>query len=257
MSSLCCDAVLEAVQTTIFKGFEVEELLTVAMVSTDWRRMSESSNLWQDACGRAWAGKQGMQPPPRLFPWTRFSGAVARTLTGAEMRAILAARRVRTDTFLERQEYIDAFGSSGDGVASRARRPAAGVCRSDQSTPDLPKWKASYFAAQADSTRRAITMEELVGSTWTFVFKHPEMQAWLTAQKIEFVCANFNEDFSYKSDLDWIRGHDEGLSWYFSGPNGVRVGDYPELQPARTSDWGWTLENEYVLFSTLGERNDI
>ena len=34
----------------------------------------------------------------------RAPGEVARTLTGAEMRAILAARRVRTDTFLERQE---------------------------------------------------------------------------------------------------------------------------------------------------------
>ena len=48
---------------------------------------------------------------------------------------------------------------------------------------------------------------------------------------------------------DALMGVGESMRWRFMADGRVQVEEYPALRAKRTSDWGWTLENEWVVFT--------
>ena len=98
-----------------------------------------------------------------------------------------------------------------------------------------PKWKNNYIVAQLDSTRCSITKDELCSYRWKLRFKNwPDRQSPVDCK--------FYEDYTFQSDL-----FDHSMKWRFYAGS-VQVEQYPPNLVTRTKDWGWTFENEHVVF---------
>lgn len=144
---------------------------------------------------------------------------IANDLSVKELKLILAERRVNYQHLLEKQEFAE--------LVIKTTPKSTG--------PIHGRWKASYIAAELDSKRTTIEKHELCSKKWSFRFKQwPQDQAGLSAK--------FKEDYTYQSDL-----LDGDMRWRFYAGD-VQVEQYPPLKPSRTRDWGWRLDNDFVVF---------
>lgn len=123
-------------------------------------------------------------------------------------------------------------------------------------------WKSKYLRAETDRKRTAIKLEEICSFEWYFRFKRTAGPVW--TQELDPYWIN-NKDESKMMRRRFTREHllispkDDALEymqpdpyhWAFAsnGNNRVQVDDFPPLQVKRRSkDWGWIMENEWVLF---------
>ncbi|KAJ3090586.1 hypothetical protein HK102_003292, partial [Quaeritorhiza haematococci] len=125
------------------------------------------------------------------------------------------------------------------------------------------KWKASYMVAERDSKRTILTKDELCGNEWAIGFKAgmgfimpPELLAdgddeeegdegGEKGKKKRRPRAWFRDNYTYESEF-----FDTILPWRFL-VDSVQVQAYPPLRPSRKPDWGWQMENDYVVMDSL------
>jgi len=114
------------------------------------------------------------------------------------------------------------------------------LCINTTSNGNMP-WKTRFIIAEKDAIRTEITKEELCQHHWRFTFKvgvfgNGMYQAYPV--------------FTQNNEL--VMEHHGVMKWQFVENNKyVQVEQYPPLKPSRTSDWGWKLENPYVIFVSL------
>lgn len=120
-------------------------------------------------------------------------------------------------------------------------------------------WKQAYVTSIADSTRCHITEDELCSFPWTFRFKSTAGTYWTHcdpswnksgAPMYRF----FHHDGSITpNDGDPYWGNHESR-WAFrtsrlgrTGPY-VQVNHWPSMEISRTSNWGWEMQNLWVVY---------
>jgi len=98
-------------------------------------------------------------------------------------------------------------------------------------------WKRLYYEAEKDARRSFINKDELCSHKWKFTFQGFH---WRSAMMYPV----FREDYKFIMD-------DSVLDWRFTGDSRVQVEEYPPLTASRTADWGWRMENHYVVFTSI------
>lgn len=135
---------------------------------------------------------------------------------------------------------------------------------------------AAYWSSLRDSTRDVITRDELCSFVWTFRFKHQDLPWMLSHPFWRFMPVlyrRFHPDSTISATADDpIFGRHETV-WRFTsagsedhstdvdsqggssctGSQGkkIRVNHWPALTLARRRDWGWQMQNHYVMYQSL------
>ena len=133
---------------------------------------------------------------------------------------------------------------------SKVYNPAAG----DKSL----SWKSRYLRSDAERKRKKLTFSELTTFEWKFRFKRTAGSWWMEVDpywingkdESKMMKRRFAMDGTFQAigDTDPLMSPEEVMSWRFVGDNGaVQVEDYPPLKCRRLSDWGFCLENQWVL----------
>lgn len=208
------------------------DVLCCARVCKRWLACVECDEVWRALCAHKWRGKARMPfsftgAPQTPFGKVRLAPDAVDALSIKELKTLLAVRGVPSQRFLEKAEFRRAFHESTPVEVQGLSRLFGNV------------WKASYAYALRDATRREITPEELTGQAWVFFMKQ-------NAYMCEF---KFKPDGRIESNMRG--GVDRESRWKFVGysPRRVQVDEYPPLTVSRRpDDWGFRLENEYVLF---------
>jgi len=122
-------------------------------------------------------------------------------------------------------------------------------------------WKQKYLKAESDRQHSAatITATELTSFEWKFRFKRTagtwfqETDPYWIHGKDEskmmrrrFI-ANGSIFRAPKGDPFHNENEDEEMKWKFTSAGEVQVEQYPILRVRRTTDWGFILENAWVL----------
>jgi hypothetical protein len=122
---------------------------------------------------------------------------------------------------------------------------------------DLPTWKERYLRSDYERKRKKISFTELTTFEWRFRFKRTAGAWW--AQIDPYWVHNKDESrmmrrrFAVDGTFQAIGQNDPlmdphmAMSWRFVG-DGVQVEEFPVLQCSRTRDWGFVLENQWVIF---------
>jgi hypothetical protein len=122
-------------------------------------------------------------------------------------------------------------------------------------------WKQRYLMADADRKRTVISAEELCAFTWRFRFKRTAGAFWMQIDPYwlegkdpaAMVQRFFHPDGTLTSPVnDYLWGEDATMRWKSvtaaEGGMAVRINQYPNLTVSRTRDWGWRMENMWVVF---------
>lgn len=215
-----------------------EELSRCAFVSTAWHAaVEESDAAWLVCCRELWRGKEAMPDgtPQDPFPWFRLTTDVINGLSVKQLRQLLRLRRIDHSGFLEKSEFRKEF------VATMPRE-VQGWARAHRNI-----WQASYVYSLFDARRGDITKDELCGATWKLYFKQHGMQ-------VDF---SFEHDYRVNSPIR--AGITTDTRWTFAGynPRMVQVDRYPpHLVTRRAHDWGWKMENQWVVFYSEAKGTD-
>lgn len=77
---------------------------------------------------------------------------------------------------------------------------------------------------------------------------------WTTKDPNDRLKRFFSPDFTVVGPKDDRMWHNEVMAWSFlEGSNGnpnermVRINDYPPLKISRTKEWGWQMDNVWVV----------
>jgi hypothetical protein len=212
----------------ILSYLDAKALARVARVCAALRENADAEHLWRDLCRQRWQGKTLMVHEVQ-YRANLAHPAAAAALTVGELKHILRMRRVPVDGVLrEKSDLVAAVRRSCPEVAFRV--------------PLHSKWKASYAAAELDARRCELTMDELTAYPWRFQFKQ---------QRDMSMVSRFTKDFRYHS-------LDHNFDWRFYGQEYVQVAQFPPLRISRTADdWGWQLENHWVIFTLAPELKDV
>ena len=212
----------------VFAYLDALALCRAARTCRYFRDNADAEHLWRALCARRWAGK--LLVTHEVSPKANLSHpAAAAALTVGELKSILRARRVQVaGVLLEKSDLVQAVRKNYPEVVFR--------------TPLPSKWKASYAAQELDATRRELTMDELTSFPWRMHFKHsPTMQ----------MVSRFTKGFRYYS-------MDHNFDWRFYGQDSVQISQYPPLRMSRTpNNWGWQLENHYVILTLAPDLKDV
>ena len=134
---------------------------------------------------------------------------------------------------------------------------------------------SAYWASLRDAERDVVSREELCSFTWAFRFKHQDLP-WMLSHPfwrfMPLLYRRFHEDGSISAAADdpifgrhetiWrfaIAGSTDGSEEASSSSNGgernqgrrVRVTHWPALTLSRRPDWGWLMQNHYVVYTSL------
>jgi hypothetical protein len=120
-------------------------------------------------------------------------------------------------------------------------------------------WKQKYLRAESDRQHSAatITLAELTTFEWKFRFKRTA-GAWFQETDPYWVHGKdeskmmrrrfiANGSIFQAPEGDPFKIEDEEMKWKFTLAGEVQVEQYPPLRVRRTTDWGFTLENAWVL----------
>lgn len=178
----------EDITRQIFSLLPPRQLLKVALVSKQWRRLASLDQIWKEICLKQWDGKV----------------------------------------------YVPAADS------------------------DLGlSWKSRYVKAEADRKRTTLTLEELCAMPWRFRFKRTAGTWWESIDpywlhgkdESKMMIRTFTCDGLMIAPAgDPLMDPNEGMRWRFTAKNDVQVEDFPPLVVKRRPDWGFTLENQWVVF---------
>jgi len=251
----------------VFPFLGVKSLSRACLVCREWRDAADQDVLWKTLCARKWKTKMNVPrivlkdspfltetekagEPATLFPLARYGERTE--LKVKDLKQILQLRGIDFSSMLERSQFMNAVLASQPKSIMRW----TGAPKS--------KWKAAYIGAAHAALRPSITRTELVYNTWRLTFK-AQMQAGAEVHHFlitPFVdnsqqagwTAQFQADGRYTSNPAFQQN---ALEWKVaSGAGGqyekIQVGNYPPLTVGRTADWGYTLENEYVVFFQVG-----
>lgn len=212
----------------IFRYFDHLHLTSIARVCRRWREFADDDSVWRPLSLKLWTGKQHttMELAHRMQ-----YGSLANSLTMQEIRCILRKRNVQTKGLLEKSEWINSVKNT---------TPAKSYVAVAET-----KWKASYIAKLMDSKKKTISKDELCAIVWSFQFIRP-FQDNLEPLTVKFALLNsrFHPDYKYESTM-----FERRLNWRFYDGE-IQIEQYPCLSISRTSDWGWLLVNDHVVFSS-------
>jgi len=216
----------------VFTFLTAWELVMCLRTRKSWKELldapTDGDHPWKAACMCCWRGKAAMPfafdgAKQGLFHGLKLTPKGIEALSIKDLRQVLRDRGVDFSTFLEKEEFKAEF----------IRTSKAHATAFDN------KWKASFVSALKDSRRNEITAAELTSRSWRFFMKEH---------------SGFEADFEFLPDGKVRSNMRQGLSsdsrWKFLGanPRSVQVDDYPPLFVSRREDWGFRLENHYVLF---------
>ncbi|KAJ3089923.1 hypothetical protein HK102_005147 [Quaeritorhiza haematococci] len=141
----------------VLEYLSAKDLTVLAGVSWHLRKLANDDCLWKELCRVHWADKkhQTLELHPRV-DYTQ----IVNTLTEKDMRGILRRRFQTVDHNAGREELARLVKTTvpAPGMHWILRRMIAYT----------NKWKASYIAAELDSTRSAITEKELIHYDWMY-----------------------------------------------------------------------------------------
>ena len=212
----------------VFSYLDVQSLCRATQVCVAFRDNADVEYLWRDLCARRWRGKK-LAVHEVSHKANLSHPAAAAALTVSELKSILRLRHVQVAGVLrEKGDLVAAVRKSCPEVAFRIPLPT--------------KWKASYAAAELDSRRCEISMDELTSFPWKMYFKHsPTMM----------MVSRFTKDFRYHS-------MDHNFDWRFYSQEYIQIAQFPPLRISRVADdWGWQLENHYVVFTLAPDLKDV
>jgi len=127
-------------------------------VCKDWNTLANADGLWKTQCALRWRQKPGAHLDMVVHFRANLSHPQAvGTLSVAEMKTVLQKRRI-TERFFEKSD-----------IQAAVARPHTDVVVERAMTS---KWKASYAAAEADSRRTLLTLEEICANDWFVFFKY-------------------------------------------------------------------------------------
>lgn len=221
----------------VFPLLDAADLCSCEAVRKDWCQLLRDPEMgapaWKSVCQSTWRGKanmpfsyKGARETP--FHKIKLTTHAIQKLTIKELREILALRGIDSRRFLEKAEFVREFIRSSP------------VQILGYSMEFESKWKASYVYALRDSMRSDISKDELVNAEWTFFIKH---------QPMHYEQFKFNWDGSVRSTMRG--GISPSSRWFMRhfNPTIIQVDGYPELHVSRRKeDWGFKLENQYVVF---------
>jgi len=212
----------------IFAYLDARSLARAARVCRFFRENADAEHLWRDLCCARWSDKKFMTHEV-FFRANLAHPAAIGALSVGELKLVLRKRHVPVDGVLrEKSDLIDAMRRAHPDVAFPVPLPT--------------KWKASYAAAELDSRRDVLTMEELTAYPWKLRFKQ---------QPNLYMISRFTKNFVYESP-------EHIFDWRFYSSNFVQVAQFPPLQMKRMpEDWGWQLENAYVVFTMAPELSGV
>ena len=118
-------------------------------------------------------------------------------------------------------------------------------------------WKLRYLKADKDRTRVVLSTKELSSITWRFRFKRTAGAWWAAVDpywmhgkdESKMMRRRFTADGRMIADEpDPLMDAGEAMQWRMLANGQIQVEDFPPLKIKRRSDWGFTLENQWVLF---------
>ncbi|KAK9680571.1 F-box and WD repeat domain containing 8 [Basidiobolus ranarum] len=211
MHSTNCDLPLSLspeLLVIIFSYLPAPDLCSCALVSLEWRVLSNDESLWFALCKRSWENKKS---------WLRTLRQMSLPSDG--VRHLPAAE---VSLALKSNELLLGLNHAQQTALMNTKSPI---------NPQ-PKWKLRYTSALRESQRTQITTKDICGE-WV-------LQVGIR-QKCDPIHAQFCPDFSYCSE------NTGSLKWELVG-NTVCIQDFPPLCVTRTSDWGWRLSCPYFTF---------
>ena len=241
----------------VFRFLDVPSLQNCSAVSKEWQNAVDQDLLWKPACGRLWADKLNVpkvkednKEPEELYPFAIFPQEIH--LSIKEMRNILTKRGYSTEKLIERAEYERAIQIT-QPKKLLTWRPTC-----------LSKWKTCYISSVIRSKSNLIAKSELVNSRWMTQFT-----LFNLGLKFE---SKFNPDGTTKNALETILIGEQNENnrvdnvnyqptrrWAFlNTPDGspfdfpaIIVDNYPPLVVSRSKDWGFVLNNPFVIMHQL------
>jgi hypothetical protein len=118
-------------------------------------------------------------------------------------------------------------------------------------------WKVRYLKADKDRTRVVLSTKELSSITWRFRFKRTAGAWWAAVDpywmhgkdESKMMRRRFTADGRMIADEpDPLMDAGEAMQWRMLANGQIQVEDFPPLKIKRRPDWGFTLENQWVLF---------
>lgn len=118
-------------------------------------------------------------------------------------------------------------------------------------------WKLRYLKADKDRTRVVLSTKELSSMTWRFRFKRTAGAWWAAVDpywmhgkdESKMMRRRFTADGRMIADEpDPLMDAGEAMQWRMLANGQIQVEDFPPLKIKRRPDWGFTLENQWVLF---------
>ncbi|KAK9674720.1 hypothetical protein K7432_016962 [Basidiobolus ranarum] len=207
------------VTTRILGLLDATDLCNASLVSRSWKYVCDEECLWMNLCQSVWVDKRGMSLT--IQPRADFSGDCAHRLTLPELKLILSLRKQETNGSEDKIKLVELVQKTTP-------------CLTKAVADFHSKWKACYAFAQADYSRKDITIEDICGEWVLEVGK---------TQKCDLIDVSFNRDYTYYSENTGI------LKWNFYGKL-LQIEDFPPLRPSRTTNWGWKLSCPYFNFYT-------
>lgn len=119
--------------------------------------------------------------------------------------------------------------------------------------------KTAYARSIQDCQRTTITATELCSFAWTFKFKHQALDQHHSGSGNEMI-RYFQQDGSYVIGENDCPYQHPRYRWQFLTHKGgrpgvcVQINRFPCLAVSRTPDWGWRMENPWVLFTSNPRR---
>jgi hypothetical protein len=245
------DLLDEQVMAKILSCGAASDVLAYAAVSMEWQAIARSDEIWLPLASALLDGKLADSTPPssatRLTP-----EALGRS--PERVKELLAERLGVLPVELTRAWEQDEAVRLRYGLPWLLRLPTLHL--------------ASYFCAKADAKRTWIWERELTERRFGFCFRFVrqretgETRIGTFAETFHATC-RFHADGKFESDdVQFAHRHPRGLQWIFVdgagarerlgvGPGypsrAVQILPFPPLIATRTPNWGWRLENEFVV----------
>lgn len=211
----------------ILNYFSVSELCNyILLVSKVWYNTGIEDLIWKKFCFNRWKDKHGMTL--NLYHKTKFQNPEA--INENELINILLSRHIRIPNPSDKIELIKLL------LNSQKTKLYYGNCKGN--------WRASFIAAELDSERTRPTATELCSVNWFFKFKGSD---WAPNKWI----ARFHMDGTFelieKENIIILRS---SMHWHFTNKKGIQINRYHPHRVSRLDNWGWKMENDWVIMST-------
>lgn len=119
-------------------------------------------------------------------------------------------------------------------------------------------WKERYLYSDADRKRIKMNFSELTSFEWKFRFKRTAGVWWTEVDpywvhgqdESMMMRRRFSMDGTFQAigNSDPLMAPEDTMSWRFVGDKGaIQVEDFTPLKCSRLSDWGFCLENQWVI----------